>query len=92
MFWDIYYSFTNVNEGEFEARFKELGTMDELIHKFKTSGYFYDFMGEQDLTRMKPDTKKKIKNTKIRCTVLDCFIPLDSSLLFMLFKFPFQAE
>lgn len=61
MFWDIYYSYTNINEGEFEARFKELSTVDTLLSRFKTSGYFYDFMGEQDIGRTKPDTKKKTK-------------------------------
>lgn len=61
MFWDIYSCYTNINEGEFESRFRELANVEELIQNFKTSGYFYDFMGEQDLSRTKPGTKKNNK-------------------------------
>ena len=61
MFWDIYQCYTNITEGEYDERFKQLTTMTEMIYKFKMYSYFHDFMGFREDERPTKDAKKKGK-------------------------------
>ena len=45
MFKDIYLSFLNITEGEFEERSSQLSQLGDIMIKFKNSYYFQDFMG-----------------------------------------------
>lgn len=61
LFHNIYLGYTQINEGEYEERFRELEFVDSVLEKFKKSGYFNDFMGQLDNRRPKLNSKKKAK-------------------------------
>lgn len=61
MFKDIYNSFLNITEGEFEERSNQLNQVSEMLNKFKSSFYFQDFMGLSTADKLKTNTSKTNK-------------------------------
>lgn len=65
MFKEIYQSFLNITEGEFEERSSQLSQIGEIMSKFKNTYYFQDFMGfkTQENSRQNSNkTNKKYSN------------------------------
>lgn len=61
MFKEIYNSFLNITEGEFEERSSQLNQVSDILNKFKQSFYFQDFMGYSTVDKVKTNTNKTNK-------------------------------
>lgn len=61
MFQEIYTSFLNITEGEFDERSTQLNQISDILNKFKLSYYFQDFMGYITQEKVKTNSSKTNK-------------------------------
>ena len=82
MFKEIYDSFLNINEGEFDERVFQLNMISDAMSKFKQSCFFKDFMGLNLTDNLKTNANK---STKKRVDKKYCFGLLLSILQIIIF-------
>ena len=91
MFWDIYQSFINITEGEYDERFKQLTIMNDMLHDFKMHSYFHDFMGFREIERPSTDAKKKAKSYQGRFYCFGLVLSIASIVMFYLVQVSFSS-
>ena len=61
MFKDVYNSFLNISEGEYDERIFQLNVINDSLNRFKKHYYYNDFMGINLNENLKPNTNKPAK-------------------------------